>query len=63
MPDISQQELIDRQERLQQQGFQQQMAMQELQERAHQQQQLMMGLSSIEKGSDDVLKSIANNLK
>lgn len=43
--------------------FQQQLALLDLQRQISSQNTLMQALTTIEKGKDDVLKSIANNMK
>jgi hypothetical protein len=60
---ISPEDLLAKQEAMQQENMQFQMAMFELQQKAHRDQELMAALSSIEKGKDEVLKQIAANMK
>lgn len=58
-----QEAMMARQEKLQEQNFINQMKQQELQQKSHQDQQLIMGLSNIDKGNDDAMKTVAGNLK
>lgn len=61
--DPKQAAMIRAQEALQDKSFATQMAMLGLQRKTHEQQQLAMTLSNLEKAKDDAMKSVINNIK
>jgi hypothetical protein len=61
--DGDQQALIDQQKELADKNFAMQMALMDLQQHIHEQQEKAMTLSNIEKGKDEAMKAVIQNIK
>jgi hypothetical protein len=58
-----QQAMIDEQKRQADENFAMQMALMSLQQKIHEQEQESMTLSNIEKGKDEAMKAVIQNIK